>query len=169
VLTTAQVERITLISGISLPPAVKFYPGFDPKLSALSRRKRNQKEQIPVFCRQDKKEKDTIMDFLSRIADWFVATNLHDQILNVEVVPLFTNPYFIIPFSILILYMLYKQNWRDLIILAICIAVWWASGTPYMNSLIVNGEIQIGKVLPVIFGGAAVVGFLIYLLFGRSD
>jgi hypothetical protein len=109
------------------------------------------------------------MDFLSRIADWFAATNLHDQILNVEVVPLFTNPYFIIPFGILILYMLYKQNWRDLVILTICIAVWWASGTPYMNSLIVNGEIQIGKVLPVIFGGAAVVGFLIYLLFGRSD
>jgi hypothetical protein len=38
-----------------------------------------------------------------------------------------------------------------------------------MNSLLVDGEIQINKILPVIFGGAAVLGFVIYLFFGRSD
>jgi hypothetical protein len=65
--------------------------------------------------------------------------------------------------------MLYKQNWKDIIIIAIFVAVWWVSGTNYMNSLLVGGEIQINKILPVIFGGAAVLGFVIYLFFGRSD
>jgi hypothetical protein len=65
--------------------------------------------------------------------------------------------------------MLYKQNWKDIIIIAIFVAVWWVSGTNYMNSLLVDGEIQINKILPVIFGGAAVLGFVIYLFFGRSD
>jgi hypothetical protein len=34
--------------------------------------------------------------------------------------------------------------------------------------LIVNGELQIGKVLPVMFGGAAALGIIIYMYFGRS-
>jgi hypothetical protein len=65
--------------------------------------------------------------------------------------------------------MVFRQKWKDIIIIAILIAVWWVSGTPYMNSLLVNGEIQINKILPVIFGGAAVLGFVVYILFGRSD
>jgi hypothetical protein len=37
----AKVEQITIISGITLRPAVKFYAGFDPKLSPLYPRQRN--------------------------------------------------------------------------------------------------------------------------------
>jgi hypothetical protein len=48
-------------------------------------------------------------------------------------------------------------------------AVWWVTGTEYMQNLTVNGELQVGKVLPVIGGGAAALGIVIYLLFGRSD
>ena len=65
--------------------------------------------------------------------------------------------------------MLYKQSWRDLIIIGILFGVWWVSGTSYMASLVVNGELQINKILPVGLGGAAVLGFVIYMLFGRSD
>jgi hypothetical protein len=82
---------------------------------------------------------------------------------------LFSNPWFIVPFASMVVYLLYKQNWKDIIIIAIFVAVWWVSGTNYMNSLLVDGEIQINKILPVIFGGAAVLGFVIYLFFGRSD
>ncbi len=109
------------------------------------------------------------MEFFTNLVDWFSSTGIHTQILDVDVVGLFTNPWFIVPFGILIGYMLFKQQWRDLVIIAICIAVWWVSGTPYMGSLIVNGEIQIEKILPIIFGGAAALGLIIYLLFGRSD
>jgi hypothetical protein len=109
------------------------------------------------------------MQIFTNLKDWFVATHLQEQIKDVDFVGLFTNPWFIIPFGLMVGYMLFKQKWKDLIITAIFVAVWWVSGTPYMNSLLVNGEIQMEKILPVIFGGAAVLGFVIYLLFGRSD
>jgi hypothetical protein len=38
-----------------------------------------------------------------------------------------------------------------------------------MKTLVVGEELQIKKVLPVMFGGAAILGVIIYLLFGRSD
>ena len=109
------------------------------------------------------------MKFFTKIADWFESTHLQEQIKDVDIVALFSNPWFIVPFACMVLYMLYKQNWRDLIIITLLVGIWWVSGTPYMNTLLVNGEIQIGKILPVIFGGAIVLGFVIYLLFGRSD
>ena len=109
------------------------------------------------------------MQFFTNLKDWFVATHLQEQIKDVDFVGLFTNPWFIIPFGLMVCYMLFRQKWKDLIIITIFVAVWWVSGTQYMNSLLVNGEIQIEKILPVIFGGAAVLGFVIYLLFGRSD
>ena len=66
-------------------------------------------------------------------------------------------------------YLLYKKALRDLVILGAILGMWWASGTPYMQTLVVDGELQINKVLPVLFGGAAVLGLVIYLLIGRSD
>lgn len=82
---------------------------------------------------------------------------------------LFTNPWFLVPFVALVVYLLYKQAFRDLIIISIFVAVWWISGTDYMHTLTVGGILQMNKILPVAFGGAAVLGFVIYLLFGRSD
>ncbi|GAB6191805.1 hypothetical protein [Desulfocastanea catecholica] len=109
------------------------------------------------------------MDFFTNIKEWFASTHVQEQIKDVDFVGLFTNPWFIIPFVALVLYSLFRQKWKDLIIIAIFVAIWWVSGTNYMNSLLVNGEIQINKILPVIFGGATVLGFVIYLFFGRSD
>jgi len=109
------------------------------------------------------------MDLFSNIKDWFASTHIQEQIKDVDFVGLFTNPWFIIPFVVLVFYSLFRQKWKDLIIITIFVAIWWVSGTNYMNSLLVNGEIQINKILPVIFGGAAVLGFVIYLFFGRSD
>lgn len=109
------------------------------------------------------------MGFFTNIKEWFASTHIQEQIKDVDFVGLFTNPWFIIPFMALVLYSLFRQKWKDLIIIAIFVAIWWVSGTNYMNSLLVNGEIQMNKILPVIFGGAAVLGFVIYLFFGRSD
>ena len=110
-----------------------------------------------------------MIELLDSILKWFESTHLQEQIREVDYVALFTNPWFIVPFGILIAYMLYKKNWRDLVITGILVAVWWVSGTAYMQSLQVNGELQINKVLPVVFGGAIALGIVIYLLFGRSD
>ncbi|MDH3391290.1 MAG: hypothetical protein OEL85_05795 [Desulfobulbaceae bacterium] len=111
---------------------------------------------------------DTVGSFCSKIGDLVQATNLPDQIKEVDSVGLFTNPWFMVPFVAMVVYMLYKQAFRDLIIIGIIIAIWWVSGTEYMQTLVVGDELQINKILPVLFGGAAVLGFVIYLFFGRS-
>ena len=109
------------------------------------------------------------MEFLTKITNWFESTHLQEQIKDVDFIGLFSNPWFIVPFACLVLYLLYKQSWKDLVIITILTGVWWVSGTPYMNSLIIGDELQIAKILPVVFGGALVLGFVVYLLFGRSD
>lgn len=109
------------------------------------------------------------MDFFTKISVWFESTHLQRQIKDVDYVGLFSNPWFIVPFGMMILYMVWKQKWRDLIIIAVFVGVWWVSGTEYMNTLIVDGTLQIDKILPVIFGGAGALGVVIYLLFGKSD
>ncbi len=106
---------------------------------------------------------------LDNIMGFIESTNLVDQVRDVDYVGLFSNPWFLVPFIALILYFLYKQKWRDLIFVAIFMGIWWVSGTDYMQTLVVGDELQVGKVLPVLFGGAVVLGVIIYLLFGRSD
>lgn len=103
------------------------------------------------------------------IGSWLDMTHLPEQIEAVDFVGLFTNPWFLVPFVALVGYLLYKKAFRDLIILSLIMGVWYASGTHYMQTLVVGDELQVTKVLPVLFGGAVVLGFIIYLLFGRSD
>ena len=111
---------------------------------------------------------DIAGSFFSKIGDLVQATNLPDQIKDVDFAGLFTNPWFMVPFVAMVGYLLYKQAFRDLIIIGIIVAAWWVSGTDYMQTLVVGDELQINKVLPVLFGGAAVLGFVIYLFFCGS-
>ena len=106
--------------------------------------------------------------FFGKIADILNATNIPHQIKDVDAGGLFTNPWFMVPFIAYIGWMLYRAAFKDIIIAALILALWWVSGTEYMHTLIVDGELQIGKVLPVMFGGAAILGFVIYMYFGRS-
>lgn len=109
------------------------------------------------------------MEIFTNIITWFESTHITEQIKDVDFIGLFTNPWFVVPFAFLVCYLLYKQSWKDLVIIAILVAVWWVSGTHYMNTLIIGDELQMDKVLPIVFGGALVLGFVIYLFFGRSD
>ena len=109
------------------------------------------------------------MEIWTKFSAWFESTHLQQQIKDVDYLGLFSNPWFIAPFGLMIIYMVWKQKWRDLIIITVFVGVWWVSGTEYMNTLIVGDELQINKILPVIFGGAGALGVVIYLLFGRSD
>lgn len=108
-------------------------------------------------------------DFFTNIWAWVESTHIQEQVADVDYVGLFSNPWFLVPFIAAIAYLLYKQAFKDLIVIVIFIGVWWVSGTEYMATLVVGDELQISKILPVLFGGAAVVGFIIYLFFGRSD
>ncbi len=108
-------------------------------------------------------------DFFETIMAWADSTNIPGQLADVDVAGLFSNPWFLVPFIAAVGYFLFRQAWKDLILMAIFISVWWASGTEYMNTLVVGDELQINKILPVLFGGAGILGFIIYMFFGRSD
>lgn len=108
-------------------------------------------------------------DFFGNILAFVESTKLIEQVSEVDAAGLFTNPWFLVPFIALVVYLVWKLRWRDLAFIAIFIGVWWVSGTDYMQSLVVGEELQVNKVLPVMFGGAAILGIVIYLLFGRSD
>jgi hypothetical protein len=107
--------------------------------------------------------------FADSVGGFVKSTHLVEQIKGVDFPGLFTNPWFLVPFIALVGYLLYKKAFRDMIILGAIMGAWYASGTPYMQSLVVGGELQVSKVLPVLFGGAALLGLVIYLLLGRSD
>jgi hypothetical protein len=112
------------------------------------------------------------MDFgaiIESIGRFLQETQLPKQVKNVDYMGLFTNPWFLVPFVPGVGYLLYKQAFRDLIIMGIIMGVWYVSGTPYMQTLVVGDELKVAKILPVLFGGAGVLGVIIYLLLGRSD
>jgi hypothetical protein len=106
--------------------------------------------------------------FFEKIGDVIKLTNIPQQISDVDAGGLFTNPWFMVPFVAFMGWQIYRQSFKDIIVVLIIIGLWWVSGTHYMQTLIVDGELQIGKVLPVMFGGAAILGFVIYMYFGRS-
>ncbi len=108
-------------------------------------------------------------DFFNTILAWIESTHIQQQIKEVDYVGLFTNPWFLVPFVALVAYLLYKQAFRDLIIVGLFVGVWYVSGLDYMQNMVVDGHLQMNKVLPVVFGGAAVLALIIYMLFGRSD
>ena len=109
------------------------------------------------------------MDFFTKIVEFIHSTQVLQQFKEVDALGLFSNPWFLVPFICLISYMLYKQDFKEIIVIFIGFGCWHISGTEYMNSLIVNNEIQLAKVLPVVFGAACILGLIIYMYFGRSD
>ena len=109
------------------------------------------------------------MDFLTKIVDFINSTQVLEQFREVDAVGLFTNPWFLVPFLGLLGYMLYKQGFKEIVVIFIGLLLWHISGTEYMATLIVGDELQLAKVLPVVFGAACLLGIVIYMYFGRSD
>jgi len=108
-------------------------------------------------------------EFLNSIGNWIHHTQVLDQIKEVDVKGLFKNPYFLVPFISLIIYYLYKQAINNLVIIGLCLGLWYFSGTQYVKDSVVNGEIQIGHILPIVGLGIAGIAVLIYLVFIRQD
>ena len=109
------------------------------------------------------------MNFFNKVIEFIHSTNVLQQFKEVDAAGLFSNPWFLVPLICLLGYMAYKQDFREIIIIIIGFACWHISGTQYMASLIVNDEIQLAKVLPVVFGAATILGVIVYMYFGGSD
>ncbi len=108
-------------------------------------------------------------EFLVPVVDWVNSTNLPQQINDVDVKGLFSNVYFLVPFIGIIGHMLYKKEFKSILILGLCIGLWVFSGSSFMQDLIVDGEMQLDKVLPVLAVWVVAIGIFIYILFIRSD
>ena len=108
-------------------------------------------------------------DFLVRISDGIQQTKVMEQVKAVDAAGLFRNPYFLAPFICLIIYNLYRQTFTNLITIALCLGLWYFSGTEYVHGCVINGELQISKILPIAGIGVCGIGLLIYLLFIRQD
>lgn len=110
-----------------------------------------------------------IKSFFAYIGELVSSTGMPEQIKDVDIAGLFANPWFLIPFIGLIIYLLYKKSFKELIIVAMIGGGWYLGGTEYMQTLIVGDELQVEKVLPLLFGGTAALALVIYLFFIRSD
>lgn len=108
-------------------------------------------------------------DFFVSILEFFQSTQISEQIREVDVLGLFSNAYFLVPFIGYVGYLLYKQSLNGLVIIGLVIGLWIFSGSNLMQGLVVNGEIQIGKILPVAAVGIGAIAVAIYFLFMRSD
>ncbi len=108
-------------------------------------------------------------EWLDKILTFIRDTHVIEQIKDVDYVALSTNPWFMVPFVVALLYLIFTKSFKEIVILAVLGAVWWSSGTQYMKTLVVGDEIQINKVLPVVFGAVGALGLVIYLLFVGDD
>ncbi len=108
------------------------------------------------------------MEILTSIIDFIIGTGVGEQISSVDAKGLFTNPWFLVPFIAFIGYNLYKQSINTLVLTALAVALWLFAGSPMMEGLIVDGEMQLGKVLPVAGVGVVAVGVAVYFLFMRE-
>jgi len=110
-----------------------------------------------------------VIGLFGSISQAVADTNLPEQISNVDVGGLFSNPFFLIPFIGLVGYLLYKQSFNNLVLIGLGMGVWIFSGSKYAHGLVVDGQIQADKVLPLLGVSVVVVAVIIYLFFGRSD
>ena len=108
-------------------------------------------------------------EFFTSIIDFINETQVPEQIREVEAVGLFTNAYFLVPFLVFIGYQCYKKQITTLGMTGLFLAGWLFCGSPLMQGLIVDGELQLGKVLPVAAVGVTAIAVFIYLVFIRSD
>ncbi len=108
-------------------------------------------------------------DFMASALDFINNTHVIEQISDVQVKELFTNPWFLVPFIAQVCWWLYKQAVNSMVCTGLGIGVWWFTGTSFAQGMVVGGELQLTKVLPVAGLGMGVIMVLAYIFFVRSD
>jgi hypothetical protein len=108
-------------------------------------------------------------NILSIFSEFWVNTNIPEQLKNVDVRGAFSNPWVLVPLLVQVGWWIYKQNINAIVFLALGIGLWVFTGTPYASGLVIDGNLQLGKVLPVAGVGLGAIMVVIYMLFIRSD
>jgi hypothetical protein len=104
-------------------------------------------------------------DFWRQFTDMLEATAIQRQLLEHDIAGLAVNPWFMVPFCLLILWMIYRKAWRGIVIIALIIGLWWFSGSQFMDGTIVDGKPVLTKLVPVIGVFLVAVAIIAYLLF----
>jgi hypothetical protein len=107
--------------------------------------------------------------FFQPVLDFIVATKVPEQIDNVDYKGLFTNAWFMVPYVSMLAWDIYKQAFNSLIIVLLFTGCWAFFGTPYMKEIMARDEISLDAVLPIVGGACAVLGFIVYRIFFKSD
>jgi hypothetical protein len=106
---------------------------------------------------------------LQGVMEFWINTNIPAQLAGVDWRGLFTNPWFMVPFVAQIGWWIYKQALNSIVITCLAIGIWMFTGTSYATGLVIDGNLQLGKVLPVAGVGMGAVLIVIYLFFIRAD
>jgi hypothetical protein len=101
--------------------------------------------------------------------DLWTSSNIPGQLQDVDWRGLLTNPWFMVPLVAQIGWWIYKQAVNAIVITLLGIGVWVFTGTEYASGLVINGNIQIDKILPVAGVGLGALMIIIYLYFLRGD
>ena len=108
-------------------------------------------------------------EFLGTVIDFVNSTNVLQQVRAVDGKGLFSNAWFLVPFIAFVGYNLYRQEFNTLIMAALAVGIWLFTGSSYMSGLIVDGQLQLDKVLPVAGTFVVLIGVAVYFLFMRGD
>lgn len=107
--------------------------------------------------------------FFKPVLDFVVATKVPEQIENIDYTALSTNGWFLVPYLAMIAWNIYKRQLYSIIIILLLTGSWAFFGTPYMQEIMQQDQIQLEAVLPLVGGACAVMGIIVYLIFFKSE
>ena len=107
--------------------------------------------------------------FFKPILDFIIDTKVPEQIEKVDYKALFSNGWFLVPFLGAIAWNIYKQAINNLIIIVLFTGAWAFFGTPYMQEILAQDEIQLSAILPLVAGACTILGIVMYIVFFKDD
>lgn len=107
--------------------------------------------------------------FFRPVVDFIVATKVPEQVEAIDYKALFSNGWFLAPYLALIAWNIYRREVYSIIIILLFTGSWAFFGTPYMQGILGQEEIQLEAVLPLVGGACLVLGLIIYLIFFKSE
>ncbi len=102
------------------------------------------------------------------LLDFLVSTEIPEQLAEVDWRGLSSNPWFMVPLVAQLGWWVYKQAVNAIVFTLLGIGVWVFTGTEYASGLVIDGVVQIGKILPVAGVGLGAIMVIIYLVFMRE-
>lgn len=110
-----------------------------------------------------------ILLFFKPVGDFVVSTKVPEQVENIDYQALFTNAWFLVPYLAVLAWNAYKRQPYTIVIILLLSGSWAFFGTPYMQALMKQDEIQLEAILPLVGGACAVLGIIVYLIFFKTE